>query len=226
MNADTLQRFIVAGEKVNVEFKGEARSVLNDRELVETTVCLSNRIGDEPAWLLIGSDDNGRITGASPRHGRQSDVEKVAALIAGRTRPALSVRVEVVRIDDKAVLVIDVPPQRQPVSTSDGMFLRRSIGSDGRPACVPMDPAAMQSLQADRGLLDPAAQLVAAARWEDLAPLGFKRFRRSVRERRGPSDESLLELPDLELAKELGVVEANGTLRGVRLAALRVTALE
>jgi ATP-dependent DNA helicase RecG len=83
-----------------------------------------------------------------------------------------------------------------------------------------MDAAAMQSLQADRGLLDPSAQVVAAADWHDLDPLEFERFRRSVRERRGRSDESLLDLPDLELAKALGVVDANGQVRGVRLAAL------
>ncbi|MBT1569802.1 hypothetical protein KK471_29810, partial [Klebsiella pneumoniae] len=73
-----------------------------------------------------------------------------------------------------------------------------------------MDAYAVQSLQAGRGLLDPSAQIVADARWQDLDPLEFERFRRSVRERRGRSDESLLDLPDLELAKALGVVEANG----------------
>jgi ATP-dependent DNA helicase RecG len=77
-----------------------------------------------------------------------------------------------------------------------------------------------QSLQADRGLLDPSALIVAAARWEDLDPLEFERFRRSVRERRGRSDESLADLRDVELAKALGVVDANGEVRGVRLAAL------
>ena len=113
-----------------------------------------------------------------------------------------------------------MPPQRQPVGTSEGVFLRRAIGSDGKPVCLPMDSYAIQSLQADRGLLDPSAQVVDAARWQDLDPLEFERFRRSVRERRGRSDESLLDLPDLELAKALGVVEANGSVRGVRLAAL------
>jgi hypothetical protein len=118
------------------------------------------------------------------------------------------------------VLAIEVPPQTAPVSTSDGVFLRRALGGDGRPACLPMDAASMQSLQADRGLIDPSAHIVAAARWNDLDPLEFERFRRSVRERRGRSDESLIELPDLELAKALGVVDANGDVRGVRLAAL------
>ena len=45
------------------------------------------------------------------------------------------------------LLVIQVSPQRQPVGTSDGVFLRRTIGGDGRPACLPMDGYAMQSLR-------------------------------------------------------------------------------
>lgn len=83
-----------------------------------------------------------------------------------------------------------------------------------------MDIPAVQSLQSDRGLLNPSAQVVTTARWEDLDPLEFERFRRSIRERRGRSDESLIYLSDLELAKALGVVEANGSVRAVRLAAL------
>ncbi|MGC9237955.1 MAG: helix-turn-helix domain-containing protein, partial [Thiomonas sp.] len=154
------------------------------------------------------------------RHGEVTDTSWLAALIANRTRPALAVRIESVQLAGVTVLVIEVPAQRQPVATSDGVFLRRTLGGDGKPACVPMDGYAVQSLQADRGLLDPSAQIVAEARWEHLDPLEFERFRRSVRERRGRSDETLLDLPDMELAKALGVVEANGIVRGVRLAAL------
>ena len=220
MNPETLRSLIANGETLSAEFKGEERSPLNDRELVEAVVCLANRIGHDPAWLLIGVEDDGRVTGARPRHGTATDTDRLAALIAGRTRPALAVGVEIVALDRQVVLVIQIPPQRQPVSTSEGVFLRRAVGGDGKPACVPMDSYAMQSLQADRGLLDPSAQVVDAARWQDLDPLEFERFRRSVRERRGRSDESLLDLPDLELAKALGVVDANGNVRSVRLAAL------
>jgi len=220
MTTETLKRLIAGGEALNVEFKGEQRSALNDSDLVEAVVCLANCTGTEPSWLLIGVEDDGSVTGACPRHGNATEPHKVAALIAGRTRPALSVHVEVVAFDDELVLVIEVPPQRQPVGTTGGVFLRRTIGGDGRPACVPMDGYEIQSLQADRGLLDTSAQIVATARWEDLDPLEFERFRRSVRERRGRSDESLLDLPDLDLAKALGVVEANGNVRAVRLAAL------
>lgn len=220
MTPEALNNLITGGETLGVEFKGEDRAPLNDRDLVEAVVCLANRAGTEPAWLLIGVEDDGRTTGARPRHGAITDTDKLTALIAGRTRPPLPVRITAIAFDSRAVLAVQVPPQRQPVATSEGVFLRRALGSDGRPACLPMDSFAMQSLQADRGLLDPSAQIVDAARWQDLDPLEFERFRRSARERRGRSDESLLDLPDLELAKALGVVEANGTVRGVRLAAL------
>jgi ATP-dependent DNA helicase RecG len=220
MNPDVLRELIGGGETLAVEFKGEERTPLNDRDLVEAVVCLANRSGSDTGWLLLGVEDDGRVTGARPRHGYGADPDRLAALIAARTRPNLSVRVYAVTLDGAAVLAIEVPPQRVPVATSEGVFLRRALGGDGRPACLPMDAAAMQSLQADRSLLDPSAQVVAAADWHDLDPLELERFRRSVRERRGRSDESLLELSDLELAKALGVVDANGQVRGLRLAAL------
>jgi ATP-dependent DNA helicase RecG len=220
MTPEALHDLIAAGETLAVEFKGEEKAPLNDRELVETVVCLANRTGAEPGYLLVGVEDDGRITGARPRHGATTESDRVAALIAGRTRPALSVGVGVVSLQNTAILAIEIPPTRHPVGTSDGVFLRRARGGDGSPACLPMDISAIQSLQSDRGLLDPSAQVVTAARWEDLDPLEFERFRRSIRERRGRSDESLIDLSDLELAKALGVVEANGSVRAVRLAAL------
>jgi ATP-dependent DNA helicase RecG len=220
MTPDALQRLITRGETLAVEFKGEERCSLNDRDLVEAVACLANRSDGEPGRLLIGVEDDGRITGAHPRHGTTTDLDRLAALVASRTRPSLSVQVQTVKVNDATVLVIEIPPQQQSVATADGVFLRRVIGGDGKPACVPMDAYAVQSLQSGRRLLDPSAQLVAEARWENLDPLEFERFRRSVRERRGRSDESLLVLPDLELAKALGVVEANGSVYGVRLAAL------
>lgn len=220
MTPEVLETIIAGGETLRVEFKGEERAALNDTDLVEAVTCLANRIGTEPALLLVGVEDDGRVTGARPRHGVATDTNRLAALIAARTRPALPVRVEEVETGGRRILIVEVPPQVHPVGTSDGVFRRRAMGSDGRPACLPMDAFAIQSLQAGRGLLDPSAQVIVATRWEDLDPLEFERFRRSVRERRGRSDESLLELTDLELAKALGVVEANGTVRGVRLAAL------
>jgi ATP-dependent DNA helicase RecG len=109
---------------------------------------------------------------------------------------------------------------RSPVSTADGRYLRRATGGDGRPACLPMHFHEMQSLQADRGLLDYSALPVAGLRWEDLDPLEFERLRRFVRESQGRGDAALTELPDLELAKALGAVEAGRSVSAVRVVGL------
>ncbi|MDP2234771.1 MAG: ATP-binding protein, partial [Actinomycetota bacterium] len=191
-----LRALIATGETLPVEFKGEERCALGDSDLVQAVVCLANRTGEGDAWLLIGVEDDGRVTGARPRHGTTTAPAKVEALVAGRTRPALSVEAEAVTFDAKPVLVIRIPKASQAISTSDGVFLRRCIGGDGWPACQPMDALGVLSLQADRGLADSSAQTVAGARWTDLDPLEFDRFRRSIRERR-LGDESLLDLDDL-----------------------------
>ncbi len=118
MTSEALGRLIAAGETLAVEFKGEQRAPLNDRDLVEAVVCLANRSGREPGYLLIGVEDDGRVTGARPRHGDTTDPHKLAALIANRTRPSLAVQVPTVCLEDRGVWVIEVPPQQQPVATS------------------------------------------------------------------------------------------------------------
>ena len=221
MQLEGLRRLIAGGETLNVELKGEEKVALSDRDLVEAVVCLANRPDSESAWLLVGVEDDGRVTGARPRHeAGWTDTARLTATISSRTRPSLTARVSLVPIDGKEVLAIEVPPSRSPVGTADGHYLRRAIGGDGRPARVPFHFHEMQSHQADRGLFDYCALVVPEARWEDLDPLEFERFRRSIRERRGRSDESLLDLPDLEMAKALGAVEANGLVRAVRVLGL------
>lgn len=221
MTPEALHNLIAGGETLDVEFRGEERALLSDRDLVEAVVCLANRPSSKSAWLLIGVEDDGRVTGARPRHetGR-TDTARLTATISNRTRPSLTVRVQLVPMDGREVLAIEVPPSRTPVGTTEGHYLRRAIGGDGRPACVPLHFHEMQALQADRGLLDYSTLVVPEARWEDLDPLEFERFRRSIRERRGRSDETLLDLPDLELAKALGAVEANGNVNAVRVLGL------
>jgi ATP-dependent DNA helicase RecG len=134
MNPDALREPIGGGETLAVEFKGEERTSLNDRDLVEAVVCLANRSGSDTGWLLLGVEDDGRVTGARPRHGDGVDPDRLAALIAARTGPSLSLRVSAVSLDGAYVLAIEVPPQRVPVATSEGVFLRRALGGDGRPA--------------------------------------------------------------------------------------------
>jgi len=215
MTPERLQDLIAGGETLAVEFKSETREALADRELVEIVVCLANRSDSKPGWLLIGVEDNGRISGARPRHGSSgTDPARVRALISSRTRPSLSVRTKLIDIEGRHILAIEVPTARQPVGTADGRYLRRTVGGDGKPACVPFHFHEMQALQADRGLLDYSELRLDGVSMDALEPLEFDRYRRAIRESRGRGDDALLALDNLELAKALGAVETgNDTVR-------------
>ena len=219
MTPDTLRELLARGERLELECIGEEHAPLDDRKLVEMVVCLANQPVREPQYLVVGVEDDGRVTGARPRHeNARTDLGRLVALIASRTRPALAVRAEEIPLQGKIVLVIEVTPSRAPVGTSDGVFVRRTIGGDGRPSCLPMGFHEMQSLLADRGALDFTAALVPDAAWEDLDPVEFDRLRQAIRTYRG--DEALLPLSDAEIAKALGAVEANGDVHGVRVLGL------
>lgn len=221
MTPEQVRELITAGESLAVEFKSEERARIPDGDLVEAVVCLANRAGVEPGWLLVGVEDDGRISGARPRHETgTTDSSRVQALIAGKRRPALSTRAAVVPLDGRELLVIEVPASSSPVGTSDGKYLRRALGGDGRPACVPFHFHEMQSRQSDRGLLDITGLPIAGARWPELDPLEFDRFRRRVRENQGRSDEALLALSDIELAKAIGAVETDGEAIAIRMLGL------
>lgn len=221
MTPERLRELISEGEKLSVEFKGEENEPLSDRDLVKAAVCLANRPDETAGWLLVGVEDDGRITGTRHRHeAGRTDPRRVQALVANLSRPSLACKAEVVELDGKPVLVVEVPASRSPVGTSDGHYLRRAIGGKGKPECLPFHYHEMQSLQADRGVLDYSSLVLADARWEDLDPLEFERYRRSIRESRGRGDSSLLELPDLEVAKALGAVEGAHGAPAVRVLGL------
>lgn len=220
MTSERLQQLIASGETSDVEFKGDSARPFFDADLVEAVVCLANRPGTESGWLLIGVEDDGNVTGARRRHEAGTDPTRVQALVANRTRPSLTPRVEVCDVDGRSVIVVEVPPVRSPVGTTDGKYVRRAIGGDGKPACVPFMFHEMQAHQADRGALDYSALTLPGVGWDDLDRLEIERFRRTIRESRGRGDESLLALSDIELAKALGAVEANHEVRAVRMLGL------
>ena len=83
MDATELRQLLRAGETLTVEFKAGS---INDSELVEAVACLANGSG---GYLLIGVDDDGRATGAKPRHGDHTDPSRIEALIANKTEPAV-----------------------------------------------------------------------------------------------------------------------------------------
>ena len=145
MTPERLRELIDRGETLDVEFKGEQKRHLNDADLIEAVVCLANRSGEESGWLLVGVEDDGTVTGAKPRHpGGKTDPTQVQALITNRTRPSLSCHSSMLEIDEKPVLVIEVPHSRTPVGTSDGKYIHRVIGGKGSPECKPLHFHEMQ----------------------------------------------------------------------------------
>ncbi len=220
MTPERLQQLIAQGESLTVEFKGEERGAISDSELVEAVVCMANQPGQEVGYILVGVEDDGRVTGARPRHAGTIDPLRIRALIANRTRPSLSCRVEVVQVEGNPVLVIEVPPATMPVGTADGIYKRRAIGGTGKPECLPYHFYEMQTALAHRGALDYSMLPVPEASWDDLDPLEFERFRRFIRESRGQGDTNLLGLPDQELVRALGAVEANHEVTTIRVLGL------
>jgi ATP-dependent DNA helicase RecG len=206
----TLASLLAAGETLTVEFKSE----LNDTELVETVVCLANSQG---GTLLVGVTDDGRVVGARPRHGTSTDVRRVEAHVSNSTRPALGVQAELHEHNGHSVLVIRVPQAGIPTGTSSGKYLRRALGGDGKPACVPYFVYESSA----HGLShDPSSAVVPGATWDDLDPIEIERFRRLARESGGRGDAALLRLSDEELVRALGGIELQPNGIGIRRVAL------
>ncbi|HEU4629953.1 MAG TPA: ATP-binding protein [Gemmatimonadaceae bacterium] len=220
---DDLRALLARGEQFDVEFRGEEREPLTDGELVETVVCLANGRG---GVFLVGVEDDGRITGARPRHGSYTDPRRLEALIANQTVPSCPVACGVATLDGHTILVLEVPAGRPITSTNAGVYKRRAIDAHGRPQCVPLLYHEMLSREAERGRLDPSALVVPEARWEDLDPLEIERVRQAIARNPGRADASLLTLSDVELTRALGLTEGAERVERVRLAGLLLAGRE
>ncbi|MCF0121325.1 MAG: ATP-binding protein, partial [Duodenibacillus sp.] len=115
-------------ETLEIEFKSDARK-LGDNELVDAVVAFANTNGGD---LFLGVEDDGTVTGLHPQH---QDITQLAAFIANKTVPPVSVRVEVLRAG-RPVLKIHVPKCRSIIASSSGKIQRRRLKPDGSPANV------------------------------------------------------------------------------------------
>jgi ATP-dependent DNA helicase RecG len=190
------------GESLTLEFKSDLKG-LPDRELVEAVVSLANTDGGE---VLLGVEDDGRITGLHTRH---LTVSGIPSLVANKTNPPIAVRVEKCEAQDKVFARITVPKSRQLVSTSDGTLLRRRLKLDGTPEAVPFYPHEFIQRQSSLGLIDPSAMRLEEIDSSQLDPLQRLRVRNAIKKYGG--EQSLLVLADDELDGALGlVVEQQG----------------
>jgi ATP-dependent DNA helicase RecG len=199
---ERVARLVTDGESYEVEFKGESRAPLNDRDLVEAVVCLTNGSG---GVLLVGVEDDGNVTGARPRHeAGRTDPLRLQALIANCTQPPLSVTASVVQVNGHEVLVVEVPDSPRVVGTTRGMYVRRALAGDGSPTCVPYHSHEMLAHEIDRGAVDWAGLRVGGAEWTDLDPLEFERLRQMVGNLGSGADRLLATLSDREIASAFG----------------------
>ncbi|HET8994999.1 MAG TPA: ATP-binding protein, partial [Rhodococcus sp. (in: high G+C Gram-positive bacteria)] len=101
MDTADVRALIAAGESMTTEFKRGKRNKFNDTDLVEAVVCLANGSG---GTLLIGVEDDGRVTGADPRHDPVTHPDRIDALITNKTSPIVQTRTSVVDMDGNEVI--------------------------------------------------------------------------------------------------------------------------
>lgn len=118
--------------------------------------------------IYLEVEDDGTPTGL---HANHADLSGLAALVANRTVPPVTVRVSRLDMAGVTVACIKVPRSVQITATSDGVFKRRRLQLDGRPECVPFLPHEFDQRLAQLGLTDPSSQAVAGATLADLDPV-------------------------------------------------------
>lgn len=212
-----IMELIRQGENLSVEFKSDVKS-LSDRELVAAVVALANTEGGD---LLLGVEDNGTVTGL---HANHLQLGGLPALIANKTTPSISVRVEAVRLQGLLVARIRVPKSQHLVSTSEGLLQRRRLKLDGTPESVPFYPHEFIQRQSGMGLVDPSTLPLEGVAVEQLDPLQRLRIRNAIRKYGG--DQSLLALADEELDGALGFVTSSNDQRCPTLAGLLLLGTE
>lgn len=202
IDASLVRQLLRAGESLTVEFKSDRQRQLSDRELYEAVVCLANAQG---GTILIGVEDDGRPTGAQPRHGQTTDPFRLQAAIFNNTEPPINTRVTVIPYERVNVIAVQVDRYPQVCATKTGVCVRRVMGAQ-EPECRPYYPSQHASHYIDLGLLDYSAQAIPGASVDDFDPLEMERLRRMVRHLGG--DHPLQQLGDTELAQALGLVES------------------
>lgn len=196
---DDIAALAQAGESLTVEFKrGSGSGQLSDSQIVEAVVCLANGDGGQ---LLLGVEDDGRITGLAPRHGTVTEAHRLQAMILNLTEAPVATDVELVNTTGGDVAVVFVPKMPVPVGTKTGKYVRRSLRADGRPECVPYLLHEMLSVGLTAQGRDYAATPARGATLDDLDPTEFQRFRALCVT--GKGDRGLAELSDEEVLRAL-----------------------
>ena len=182
-------------ETLTVEFKSDRGKGYSDEGLVDEIVGMTNTEG---GTLYLGIEDDGRVSGIVKHH---QDPIGLAALIANRTRPSLSVRTEILYSDDLPVMAISIPKSYSVIATVSGKILKRRLKVYGSPEVIPMYPYEIYTRLSDLRKLDFSTQPIQDGTAEDLDPNQLFRLRETIQNQNG--DQQLLALSDEELEQAL-----------------------
>jgi len=95
-----IKRLILEGENVSLDFK---KTISSSEKIAKTLVAFANNRGGR---LLIGVTDDGQIKGVKSEDEEKYMITKAAHIFC---RPAIEPHFEEIYIDDKVVLVVDIP---------------------------------------------------------------------------------------------------------------------
>lgn len=95
-----IRRLILEGENVNLDFK---KTISSAEKIAKTLVAFANNRGGK---LLIGVTDDGTISGVKSEEEEKYMISKAANQFC---KPAIEPRFEEVYLDEKVVLVVDIP---------------------------------------------------------------------------------------------------------------------
>lgn len=227
MELTALQAMISAGEQLTVEFKSDrsgakGEHIMEGESLLAEVVALANSGG---GYLLIGGENDGRITGLSPLRQDQRP-EPLRAYIFNNTQPPISTKSEVVQHLDRRVMVVKVlSVQGVFYATASGKMVRRELTAQG-PETRPLYPYQVTSLLSQQRQIDYSEQMIHDLDWTALDPLELERARQMIDRNVGRSDASLVGLDTMELAKALGMVATDGNVLRPTIAGLLVAGRE
>ncbi|MDH6536937.1 RNA-binding domain-containing protein [Aurantimicrobium minutum] len=204
MDPQELIDIVATGESFTVEFKTGRAKGLNDNDIVEAVVCLSNGDG---GLLFLGVEDDGEITGLAPRHGQSTNPHNIVTMVMNLTNPTVMVEAEIVEINKLPVLVVSVPKSDVIVGTTKGLYVRRSLDSKGQPGCVPYHAYEMLSSRIDRHEIDYAAIVDNSLTLSDLDHEEFERFRSLVSKSSSEANNPFEAMDDYEVGRALNVIQ-------------------
>lgn len=189
-------------ESLAIEFKSDMKC-LPDHDIIDTIVGFANTEG---GTLYLGVEDDSRITGL---HANHNDILKMTVLVANKTRPSISARIEITEADGKPVMLIKVPKAQSIIATSAGKVMKRRLLASGAPETVPMFPYEYNSRLADLGKLDFSSQpLPETSVINDFDAKEVERLKQIITTRGG--EKPLLELTEEEMFRALGMVTETG----------------